>query len=389
MHLRGDAASARRVLPAIVMLLVVPVSARAADGRCAKSVSEKARPEATRLLAEGRLAMTAARYEDALQLFERAFCVAPESSTRHALSSAELNLGRCEEALRTARRWSADVTSQVERDEARAWSAELSRQCVAVSLDVDIPSAVLRIDDAAGAPVAVPWQGLLRAGRHMVFVTAEGSFPLQQQITVPSGERGAPLRVALKLTKEPPACVGLVPLPTTQVARAADSPSPHDRAAEASPPAGTSLASTPVADPPAGAPAASLVTGVTPAVSDPADTLRADGPPPAREPSNPGANVPRGLWLTKLKDNLPSVVCDTAYFKECFSTSRDECITAGQRTQDRCVDEQLPFLPDYLDAASGRDWGARIGNCFGIALESALTPRRKPDPRCNDASLWQ
>jgi len=99
--------------------------------------------------------------------------------------------------------------------------------------------------------------------------------------------------------------------------------------------------------------------------------------------------VPRVVWLNRMKDRMPAAICDTSFFKQCYSATRTECIDAATRSSGPCFEEEIPRLPEYLDKVSGQAWGTKIGECAGVALDDALGARKSTDPKCADASLWQ
>jgi hypothetical protein len=195
----------RSILTIAVGLLVAfspGVRARAAESACAEKVLKAAKPEAARLVAAGKEALNAGRFEDALTLFERAYCVAPVIYIRHGLSSAALNLGRCSEALRHAAFWD-DNASPDDRARSQDWLQEVKRQCVEVSIASNPAGAFVFIDGEKGAPIATPWRGFLRMGNHSLIATKEGFFKTRKDIEVPAGARSAPFDVSLDLTELP------------------------------------------------------------------------------------------------------------------------------------------------------------------------------------------
>jgi hypothetical protein len=77
------------------MLFFAGAIARA-EQPCATAITPKAVAPATELAAQARTALAAGKFEEGLRLFENAYCLLPEPILKHGLSSAELNLGRCE-----------------------------------------------------------------------------------------------------------------------------------------------------------------------------------------------------------------------------------------------------------------------------------------------------
>jgi hypothetical protein len=175
--------------------------AEATERECADTVREEAKPEAADLMAQGKKEFEAGHYEEALRLFEKAYCVAPVPVIHHPLSAAALKLGRCDEALHDAEIWNRNVTPK-DRDEARSWLREVQKQCVEVEIFSEPSGASVRVDGSQRSPLITPWRGLLPTGPHSISATEERSLPQTEEITVPRG-RGTPFRVALKLQPRP------------------------------------------------------------------------------------------------------------------------------------------------------------------------------------------
>jgi hypothetical protein len=161
----------------------------------------KALPEAQLLRGKAKAALLAHRDGDALELFKQAYCVFPDPEFHREISSAELGLGRCAEALEDARSW-VEQGAQSEHAEAMAWRSEVERQCGEVAID-SVPSAAeLHLDGASEALGRTPWQGWLRAGIHTVVASKPDFLETPQQIDVTGGSTGR-LTVSIALLKPP------------------------------------------------------------------------------------------------------------------------------------------------------------------------------------------
>jgi hypothetical protein len=173
-----------------------------ASHACATVVREDAKQRAAALMQAGKDAMSATRYDDALHLFEQAYCLAPIPTIRHALSSAELSLGHCDEALHQATTWELAPGSG-HRDEARQWLGEVNRQCVEVVLHTDPDGAEVHLDGTNGKVVVTPWRGVLHVGEHSASVSKNGFAPLSKSFRVSAGSGNESVDVGLILSRQP------------------------------------------------------------------------------------------------------------------------------------------------------------------------------------------
>jgi hypothetical protein len=117
---------------AVIVLLFLQGAVARADAPCASTITEKAVGPATELAGKARKAIAAGQFEEALQLFERAYCLLPEPILKHGLSTAELDLGRCDDAVRDARFW-VDHAAPENAEEATHWQDEVVRRCAAIT----------------------------------------------------------------------------------------------------------------------------------------------------------------------------------------------------------------------------------------------------------------
>ena len=181
------------VLAAMAVLFYSP-GARAE--KCAAEPEGHQAPRAAKLVKQAKQALSAGRFSDALSLFERAYCIYPTTILKHGISSAELNLGRCDDAVRDARFW-LDHAGGEEIGEARDWLTDVLGQCVDVTLKTNVELSSIVIDGSI--TVVTPWTGRLRAGTHTLAASGVGMLSVETRIEVPPGERTKPLAFGIVL----------------------------------------------------------------------------------------------------------------------------------------------------------------------------------------------
>jgi hypothetical protein len=224
----------------LVLALGFPAVATAADAPCATHISKKAVPEATRLAQEAKHEVNIGHYDAARQLYERAYCLLPESILKHGLSTAELDMGRCDDALRDARFW-VDHAAAKNAVEAQDWMDEVIRHCAEVTVISAPDGAALIID--GGAPVGkTPWHGLLKDGDHTLTARLQGYVDAQTRVTIPA-TISAPMTFNLALQSAPPQVVP-IPAPASTAMPATPSSAPPEH------PAAVAAALPPAAKPP-------------------------------------------------------------------------------------------------------------------------------------------
>jgi tetratricopeptide (TPR) repeat protein len=185
---------------AIALVLLESAVARADDPPCATTITEKALEPATGLANEARKAMAVGKFDDALQLYEGAYCLLPEPILKHGLSSAELNLGKCAEAVRDARFW-VDHAAKKNAEEAVRWREEVLHQCAEVTITSTPAKATVYLDGSAEALGTAPWHGWLKSGSHTVEGRLPGHDAAKIQLEIPE-EINPPLKVVLELSAQ-------------------------------------------------------------------------------------------------------------------------------------------------------------------------------------------
>jgi len=233
---------------------------------CASRMTPKSEPKARALAAQGETALDDGRFADALQLYERAFCVRPDPALKHQISATELRLGRCQEALADARFWVAHVTDD-DDDAPKKWLDTVLGQCIEVTIRSTPGRATFWLDDATVSLGHSPWHGWVTPGDHVVTASADGFADVRHTFKVPKKSKGS-----VKITVD---------------------------LAHASGAAGPSAAPTPEKPPSTGSPAHAGPTGQT------GDAPSLTPPPPA-EPALPeqavhpredaNAGPPMSLW---------------------------------------------------------------------------------------------
>jgi hypothetical protein len=95
-------------------------------------------------------------------------------------------------------------------------------------------------------------------------------------------------------------------------------------------------------------------------------------------------------WVTSMRTSLPPMLCDHAFFQECFDVADDECRRVARQHFDACANEHRTEIPDVPTPVSGSEAGRVIGRCVGRRLELALKERRLflDTERCKNPDAW-
>jgi tetratricopeptide (TPR) repeat protein len=182
---------------AVLVSLLLQAAMARADAPCATTIDEKSVGPATELAREAREAMAAGKFEKAQHLYEQAYCLLPEPILKHGLSSAELNLGRCEAAVRDARFWT-ERADRKDAGEALEWRDTVLKLCAEIIVLSTPAGAAVFIDGAAQPVGNAPWHGWLKSGQHTVVGRLPGLVDASSELLVPE-ERNPPLTVTLSL----------------------------------------------------------------------------------------------------------------------------------------------------------------------------------------------
>jgi hypothetical protein len=260
----------------LAALIAIPTIAHADDAPCASRMTPAGAKRAMPIAVQAKQALSAGHNDEALKLYQRAWCLYPKPTLCHGLSKAEFYLGRCSDALAHAHIW-AEHPGADEREKAQGWLTAVEAGCVSVAIRTDPPGASIRVD---GSPIALgttPWTGALHAGAHHLILSRTGFDDLRPEITVPWGRRSAPLEESFTMQRAPPVFVELPPIPEAEPPVAAAPPAP--------PPAAPAPATPSVAEPAAPPAATAPVTSQPAAASTPAapaavTTQRAPASPP-------------------------------------------------------------------------------------------------------------
>jgi hypothetical protein len=191
----------------VLLAAVVCVSALPAADAIAQPVS--AADEARGLAREGKKALDAENYKEALDKVTRAEALYHAPTHLLLMGNAQAGLGRLADALATFEKLTAepmpDAAPKAFKD-----ALETGRKRVK-ELISRVPSVLIAVESAEAATPVVQIDGVtmnfsagvamrFNPGDHVVTVTAEGFDPVEQKITLP--EKGGVVRVPILLQKK-------------------------------------------------------------------------------------------------------------------------------------------------------------------------------------------
>jgi hypothetical protein len=120
-------------------------------------------------------------------------------------------------------------------------------------------------------------------------------------------------------------------------------------------------------------------------------TSSAQAPEPKTKKAPAKVVIAKQDWIEALRTALPGGFCaPEEYFRQCFTVTEDECLSAARLATKSCLAELEDKIPAKLvQPEDGTEWGGKVGSCAGMAFERQLTKKRKNTKKCNDASNWQ
>ena len=195
------------------LLVCAWTTSAAAEAPCATTIDERTRPEAHRLADAGAKALAEKRFDDALATYERAYCLFPLPGLRKGASWAELELGRCEAAVRDARFWVEHEQEPRRLKAAQEWLSQTHARCGQLTVQSNPPGATLRLDGEAQTLGVTPWEGWARAGSHDLIAEKDLFLSEAQHVEVKGGVE-AHSEVLITLRPVPPPASASPPLAT-------------------------------------------------------------------------------------------------------------------------------------------------------------------------------
>lgn len=193
--------SATRAIPILAALWLAAPSASAQEPAEAPASETEAR--ARELFTEGLGRVDQERWGEAVQLFERSWMLVERPSTAYNLAVARLRLGRptaALEALDDYLRISDPEAEAERRAEARGLLETALAAVARVTLLVDPPAALVRVDGEVAAGEGSVRELRIDPGDHVIRVEAEGHEPGSLELSVLAGERA---RREIALTRRP------------------------------------------------------------------------------------------------------------------------------------------------------------------------------------------
>ncbi len=231
MSARRACSLTRAVLVAALVMMAAPAHAApkppAAAPRCAKKIDPAKLPAAKVLSNRGKEAYEAGRSQEAIELFERAYCMLPAAPFRYNISRAYRKLNRCEQAFEYANLW-VNEADEADKADARKWLIQLQGECARVRIETDPAGGQLWLDAEAGDPIGTaPWDGWVVAGTHTVLAHHDGFLDEHAELIVPEGTH-PPIRLQVAFLPVPPAAALAPPVapPPPPVVVAPPSPPP-------------------------------------------------------------------------------------------------------------------------------------------------------------------
>jgi hypothetical protein len=101
------------------------------------------------------------------------------------------------------------------------------------------------------------------------------------------------------------------------------------------------------------------------------------------------AGLPAADWVAKFTGHFITLACqEDSMFRACLTVSEAECISTAHTAIGACVEgarSEMP--PTFLDQATSRKWGGKIGSCAGDNLENALRYQHPADEACIQKKL--
>jgi hypothetical protein len=189
-HLCTGAKRLGCVVAALAVLAAAPALAQPTDAANAK-----------RLAYQGRKALRAANYPEALKQLTRAFELEADAGVAYDLALCHRALNQYGDAIALLRKHMDLRGAKLkpwERTRVRALIAELERKQCQLTLDVEPAGAIITVDDqrAGTAPLAGPLT--VSPGRHVIDVAQDGYGTVTQTVEVAGGQT---LVVSVKLER--------------------------------------------------------------------------------------------------------------------------------------------------------------------------------------------
>jgi tetratricopeptide (TPR) repeat protein len=195
---------------------IAPASASSRDhatshkAHCAKKLDPKNLPDAQALTDRGKQAFIQGKYDEAIRLFNDAYCVLPAPLFRYNVSSVYKKLNDCDNAMLFGKLYLRQADLQ-DKEDARQWVTSLQHECTHISIESEPSGASIWIDRDTGDPVGhAPWTGWVFPGKHTILARSQGLVDETQWIDVPAGGH-TPIQLKLTLDALPPAPGGEVP----------------------------------------------------------------------------------------------------------------------------------------------------------------------------------
>lgn len=101
--------------------------------------------------------------------------------------------------------------------------------------------------------------------------------------------------------------------------------------------------------------------------------------------------VTKAQFVEGIQPGLLEAFCaDKAYFRKCFSVTKDECAKTTKAATKACLDKmQADFPAQFHQPADGGKWGEKLGQCAGNKFEEEFAKKKLKSADCEDASKWK
>ena len=101
--------------------------------------------------------------------------------------------------------------------------------------------------------------------------------------------------------------------------------------------------------------------------------------------------VAKDKFVNEIPTVISNLFCESkTYFRQCFSSSEDECKTTAKASAEGCAKEVSPRIPASIEnKEEGGKWGREIGSCAGIKFETQLVSKRISSAECKDQAKWK